>query len=183
VILTKWIIIGRRRDGRYPWDKSSYCQRWQIHLALSRFIYKGYGNGGVLAPLTGTIYIVWYFRALGAKIGKNCAIYASGKAGLMTEPDLVHVSFTPCFTSFFMLIHSQLGDDVNLDDCSVVAHINSRGNFALNSLKIGNGYAICRYLRCVFLIHLFPVAPCAPVPDFSREPRWRTAACSANILS
>jgi hypothetical protein len=101
VVLTKWIIIGRRRDGRYPWDKSSYCQRWQIHLVLSRFIYKGYGNGGVLAPLTGTIYIVWYFRALGAKIGKNCAIYASGKAGLMTEPDLVHVSFTPVFYLFF----------------------------------------------------------------------------------
>ncbi|KAJ7607839.1 acetyl-CoA synthetase-like protein [Mycena polygramma] len=125
VILTKWIVIGRRRDGRYAWDKSSYCQRWQLHLVLSRFIYKGYGNGGVLAPLTGTVYIVWYLRALGAKVGKNVAIYAGGKAGLMTEPDLVH-----------------LGDNVCLDDCSVVAHINSRGNFALNSLKIGAGCAL-----------------------------------------
>ena len=33
----------------------------------------------------------------------------------------------------------QLGDDVCLDDCSVVAHINSRGRFSLNQLKIGNG--------------------------------------------
>ncbi|KAJ7833753.1 hypothetical protein B0H13DRAFT_2212517, partial [Mycena leptocephala] len=40
----------------------------------------------------------------------------------MTEPDLV-----------------QLGHNVALDDCSVVAHINSRGNFALNSLKMGMG--------------------------------------------
>ncbi|KAF7370972.1 Peroxisomal-coenzyme a synthetase [Mycena sanguinolenta] len=125
VVVTKWLVIGRRKEGRYSWDKSSYCQRWQIHLTLSRFIYKGYGNGGVLAPLTGTVYIVWYFRALGAKIGKNCAIYAGGKAGLMTEPDLV-----------------ELGDNVNLDDCSVVAHINSRGHFALNSMKIGNGCAL-----------------------------------------
>ncbi|KAF7357014.1 Peroxisomal-coenzyme a synthetase [Mycena venus] len=125
VVVTKWIVIGRRREGRYSWDKSSYCQRWQLHLTLSRFIYKGFGNGGVLGPITGTVYIVWYFRALGAKIGKNCAIFAGGKAGLMTEPDLVH-----------------LGDNVNLDDCSVVAHINSRGNFALNSLKIGNGCAL-----------------------------------------
>ncbi|KAJ7272639.1 acetyl-CoA synthetase-like protein [Mycena haematopus] len=125
VVVTKWLVIGRRQDGRYSWDKSSYCQRWQIHLVLARFIYKGYGNGGVLAPLTGTVYIVWYLRALGAKIGKNCAIYAGGKAGLMTEPDLV-----------------ELGNNVNLDDCSVVAHINSRGNFALNSLKIGNGCAL-----------------------------------------
>lgn len=34
-----------------------------------------------------------------------------------------------------------MGDNVSLDDCSVVAHINSRGNFSLNTLKIGNGYA------------------------------------------
>jgi len=125
VVATKWMVIGRRRDGRYPWDKSSYCQRWQLHLTLSRVLHKGYGNGGLLVPLTGSVYIVWYLRALGAKIGKNCAIYPGGRAGLMTEPDLV-----------------QLGNDVNVDDCSVVAHINSRGNFALNSLRIGNGCAL-----------------------------------------
>lgn len=122
VIVTKWLVIRRRRPGRYEWDKSSYCQRWQLHLTLARPLYKGYGNGGVLAPLTGTTFIVWYFRALGAKIGRNCSIYPGGKAGLMTEPDLV-----------------ELGDKVALDNCSVVAHINSRGNFALNPLKIGNG--------------------------------------------
>ncbi|KAG7445147.1 AMP-dependent synthetase and ligase [Guyanagaster necrorhizus] len=125
VIVTKWIIIGRRNVGKYEWDKSSYCQRWQLHLVLSRPLYKGYGNGGILLPMTGTVFIVWYLRALGAKIGKNCAIYVGGKAGLMTEPDLV-----------------ELGDDVSLDNCSVVAHINSRGNFALNGLKIGTGCAM-----------------------------------------
>ena len=44
---------------------------------------------------------------------------------LMTEPDLV-----------------ELGNNTSLDDCSVVAHINSRGHFALNRLVIGNGYAV-----------------------------------------
>ncbi|KAF8887354.1 acetyl-CoA synthetase-like protein [Infundibulicybe gibba] len=122
VILTKWIVIGRRRAGRYEWDRSSYCQRWQLHLVLSRPLYKGYGSGGVLAPLHGSAYIVWYLRALGARIGKNCSIFAGS---LMTEPDLV-----------------ELGDDVNLDDCSVVAHINSRGIFALNNLKLGHGCAL-----------------------------------------
>lgn len=43
----------------------------------------------------------------------------------MTEPDLV-----------------ELGDRVSLDDCSVVAHINSRGKFALNKLRIGTGCAL-----------------------------------------
>ncbi|KAJ7034277.1 acetyl-CoA synthetase-like protein [Mycena alexandri] len=125
VVATKWIVIGQRRDGQYAWDTSSYCQRWQLHLVLSRFIFKGFGNGGVLGGLTGSAYFVWYLRAMGARIGKNCALYPGGRAGLMTEPDLV-----------------QLGDNVSLDDCSVVAHINSRGNFALNSLEIGNGCAM-----------------------------------------
>lgn len=25
-ILAKWLIIGRRKEGSYPWDKSSYCE-------------------------------------------------------------------------------------------------------------------------------------------------------------
>ncbi|KAF5338042.1 hypothetical protein D9758_014244 [Tetrapyrgos nigripes] len=125
VILTKWLIIGRRRPGKYSWDESNYCQRWQLHLTVSRPLYKGHGIGGVLQPLCGTVYMVWFFRAMGAKIGKNCALYPGGKVGLMTEPDLI-----------------EIGRDVNLDDCSVVAHINSRGNFALNPLKIGNGCAM-----------------------------------------
>ncbi|KDR80877.1 hypothetical protein GALMADRAFT_241361 [Galerina marginata CBS 339.88] len=125
VIATKWLVIKQRRPGRYDWDQSSYCQRWQLHLILSRIMHRGYGYGGVLAPLTGSAYIVWYLRTLGANIGENCAIWAGGRPGLMTEPDLV-----------------ELGDEVNLDDCSVVAHINSRGRFSLNKLKIGNQCAM-----------------------------------------
>ncbi|KAJ3795144.1 acetyl-CoA synthetase-like protein [Lentinula aff. detonsa] len=125
VLLTKWIIIGQRKTGPCPWDESDYCQRWQLHLVLSRPLYKGYGIGGVLGPVTGSAYIVWFFRAMGAKIGSNCCLYPGGKQGLMTEPDLV-----------------EIGNDVTLDNCSVVAHINSRGKFALNPLKIGNGCAM-----------------------------------------
>ena len=141
VIGTKWLVIGRRHEGSCAWDTHSYCklfsllvisgqsltvrragQRWQLHLTLSRLLYRGHGNGGVLAPITGSAYIVWFYRALGAKIGKNCSIWAGGRPGLMTEPDLV-----------------TLGDRVCLDDCSVVAHINSRGKFALNKLSIADG--------------------------------------------
>ena len=118
---TKWIVIGRRRQGSYDWDKSSYCQRWQLHLVLSKPLYRGYGIGGILGAISGSAYIVWFFRALGAKVGRDCAIFAGGRVGLMTEPDLV-----------------ELGDRVALDDCSVVAHINSRGNFSLNKLNIGS---------------------------------------------
>jgi hypothetical protein len=93
LIRSKWVIIGQRHEGQYDWDKSSYNQRWQVHLTLHFFL-SGYGEYGVLAPLSGSVYIVWYLRAMGAKIGRNCFIYAGHKIGFMTEPDLVEVRFS-----------------------------------------------------------------------------------------
>ena len=107
VIVTKWLVIGKRKEGGYDWDQSSYCQRWQVHLVLSRFMAKGFGNGGVLSSLHGSAYVVWFYRAQGARMGKNCAIWANGEGGLMTEPDLVEVrkdltcSSTPSINTFF----------------------------------------------------------------------------------
>ncbi|WFD27979.1 putative NRPS-like protein biosynthetic cluster [Malassezia nana] len=125
VVGTKWMLIGRRREGKYNWDMSSYCQRWQTHLTLQKPAMQGFG-GHIFMNLSGTAYVVWYLRALGARIGKDCAIWASGKPTLqLTEPDLV-----------------TMGDRVSIDDCSVVAHINSRGQFSLNRLRIGDGCAM-----------------------------------------
>ncbi|CEH15707.1 acetyl-synthetase-like protein [Ceraceosorus bombacis] len=125
VVGTKWAVIGRRREGRYDWDKSSYCQRWQLHLTMQRLLGKGFG-GHILGNLSGTVFVVWYLRSLGATVGRNCAIWAGGKPSLqLTEPELV-----------------TMGDRVSLDDCSVVAHINSRGRFSLNKLRIGDGCAM-----------------------------------------
>lgn len=125
VIVTKWAVIGRRREGRYDWDKSSYCQRWQLHLTLQRLLGKGFG-GHLLGHISGSVYAVWYLRSLGANIGKQCSIWAGGKPSLqLTEPELV-----------------TMGNFVTIDDCSIVAHINSRGRFSLNRLVIGDGCAL-----------------------------------------
>ena len=71
---------------------------------------------------TGTYYCALYFRLVGAKIGKDCALFAGGELSLsFTEPDLL-----------------TLGDRVAVDDASLVAHINSRGNFSLNPLVVGD---------------------------------------------
>ena len=61
VVATSWLIIGSRQPGQYDWDQSNYCQMWNLHLTLTQ-IMKGIGNAGVLAPLAGTAYLVWYFR-------------------------------------------------------------------------------------------------------------------------
>lgn len=121
VIAAKWHLLGRRQPGNYDWDKSPYCQNWQLYLTiekLRRYCYRGHG---VLGMLTGTHWLVLYFRALGATIGDDCALFANGRPSLMfTEPDLLTI-----------------GDRTVIDDASVVAHINTRGKFDLNRLEIG----------------------------------------------
>ena len=122
IIGAKWILLGRRMPGNYDWDKSPYCQRWQLFLCIEKLRRNCYRSHGILGFLTGTQWIVLYFKALGADIGKNCALFANGRPSLMfTEPDLI-----------------KLGDRVTVDDASVVAHINTRGKFDLNRLEIGD---------------------------------------------
>lgn len=122
VIGAKWALLGRRMPGNYDWDKSPYCQRWQLLLCIEKLRRNCYRGHGVLGFLTGTQWIVLYFKALGASMGKNCALFANGRPSLMfTEPDLI-----------------KLGDRVTVDDASVVAHINTRGKFDLNRLDIGS---------------------------------------------
>ena len=122
IVAAKWILIGQRQPGNYDWDRSSYCQRWQVFLALERLRRGCFRGHGILGMLTGTHWIVMYFRALGATIGKDCALFANGSPSLyFTEPDLL-----------------TLGDRVVVDDASLVGHLNTRGKFDLNRLSVGN---------------------------------------------
>jgi len=36
-VSAKWLLIGRRTSGPHPWDKDSYCQRWQVN---ERIVYQ-----------------------------------------------------------------------------------------------------------------------------------------------
>ncbi|KAF9766005.1 hypothetical protein IL306_001626 [Fusarium sp. DS 682] len=122
IIASKWLLMGRRTAGNYDWDKSPYCQRWQIFLGIERLRRQCYKGNGILNLLTGTHWMVIYFKLMGAKIGKDCALFVNGTPSLMfTEPDLI-----------------TLGDRVVIDDASVVAHINTRGKFDLNKVEIGD---------------------------------------------
>lgn len=77
---------------------------------------------GLLSLLTGTHWLVWYYRLLGAKIGKDCALYASGSPSLaLTKPDLISI-----------------GDRVAIDNVGIIAHYDVRGKFSMDRIKIGN---------------------------------------------
>lgn len=122
VIASKWALLGSRQPGNHDWDKSSYCQRWQVLLAIEKIRLRCFGGNGILGLLTGTAYCSWYFRALGARVGRDCALFSNGTLSLVfTEPDLL-----------------TLGDRVVVDDASLVGHINSRGKFDLNRLSVGD---------------------------------------------
>lgn len=122
VIAAKWILLGRRQVGNYSWDKSSYCQRWQMVLAIERLHNRAFRRYGILGMLSGTWYCAQYFRLLGATIGKDCAIFAGGRPRMnLTEPDLL-----------------TMGDRVVVDDASLVCHINTKGTFDLNPLAVGD---------------------------------------------
>ncbi|KAJ3020615.1 UNVERIFIED_CONTAM: hypothetical protein HDU68_010093 [Siphonaria sp. JEL0065] len=113
-ISAKWLVIGKRTPGSYDWDKSDYCQRWQLYISLQSM------QSGLLGAVRGSHLLVMYFRALGCNIGENVCLYPTGGDPMMTEPDLISI-----------------GSHTVIDQASVVAHINSRGNFDLNELKIG----------------------------------------------
>lgn len=80
---------------------------------------------------SGTVYAVRHLRALGATVGEDCAIWADSKLSLqLIRPELVAFC-----------------NKVSLDDCSVVAHIKSRGRVLLNTLRIGDGCVVHKVSR------------------------------------
>ncbi|KAL2818783.1 hypothetical protein BDW59DRAFT_181831 [Aspergillus cavernicola] len=122
VIGTKWLVMGRRTEGSYHWDRSSYNQRWQFFLTVESLIKDSYRGIGVLPMLSSTAYLSLYYRLMGAQIGADCALLANGDPNIMlTEPDMV-----------------TLGDRVAVDDASLVCHLNTRGEFELHPLKVGD---------------------------------------------
>jgi acyl-CoA synthetase (AMP-forming)/AMP-acid ligase II/acetyltransferase-like isoleucine patch superfamily enzyme/acyl carrier protein len=122
ILCIKWMVVGRRKEGAFHWDKSSYNQRWQFLLSCETLIKDCYDGTGLLPMISGTAYISWYYRLLGANVGKDCAIHANGSPSIFfTEPDLL-----------------TLGDRVAVDDASLVCHLNSRGGFELHTLNVGD---------------------------------------------
>ena len=58
----KWVLIGRFKPGKYPIWGSFYFRWWIVTRLID------------LLPTTfmrGTVLITWFYRALGAKIGKH----------------------------------------------------------------------------------------------------------------
>lgn len=96
----KWAIVGRRQPGLYAWEHSSYCMRWNLYLTTAVL------RQHMLGYLQGSAYLVMYFRAHGAQIGRDVCLYPTGSDPMMTEPDLVSIGDNACINTSTTLFSS-----------------------------------------------------------------------------
>ena len=112
-LLVKWVLAGNYRRTKERNSKTSY--QWVAWVALEALILDV--EDVVLLELRGTAFLVWWYRALGAKIGKNCTIFA---APLGAEFDLKTIGDNVCFNFNCRLFgHSIEGHALNFGPCDV----------------------------------------------------------------
>lgn len=129
-ICSKWLLLGRREVGEYSWDQNSYCQSWQLYLSVLSIRHFLAGGRDVLDCFLGSWYLVAYFRSQGATIGKNVCLYPNGADPMMTEPEMVTI-----------------GDGACVDSAMLIAHLNTRGQFTLGPLEVGQGCVMRSWAR------------------------------------
>ncbi len=117
VALIKWIVVGRYRPFVRPlW--SGFVWRLEFVNALYEF----FATPLALLALQGTPLLPWYFRLLGARIGRRVYMHTTG----LLEWDLVEV-----------------GDRVALnDDCVLQTHLFEDRVLKASSLYIGADCAV-----------------------------------------
>ncbi|KAL3764325.1 hypothetical protein ACHAW5_008922 [Stephanodiscus triporus] len=116
-LTAKWTLMGKRLEGRYNYDTSSYLQRWEIYQTIANG--REFSHMNLMDFFCGTRFMSAFFRWNGAIIGKDCCLYPAGADPFMTEPDLVF-----------------MGSRCVIDRASIVCHLNTRGNFELAKIVI-----------------------------------------------
>jgi len=79
-VVIKWVVIGRYRAGRYPLWSGYYLRWWFVDVCRKMFLRGIWGSN--------EITLNFYYRMLGAKIGKNARISLEAD---IAEYDLVTI--------------------------------------------------------------------------------------------
>ena len=81
VLVLKWLLLGRVRPGQHAlW--SCWASRWDFHYV----VWNLYGRG-LLAALEGTLFLPWFLRAMGMRIGRG-VVLGEGFAQVV-DPDML----------------------------------------------------------------------------------------------
>lgn len=107
-IAVKWIVVGRYKPGRYPvWG--FYYLRWWV---ASRFQSLSWAE-----MCSGTPLMAWYWRAMGAKVGRNVTIC------------------TPLCTAFDVV---SIGDDTSIGlETQILGYRVEDGHLIIGQVSIG----------------------------------------------
>ncbi len=113
----KWVLIGRYRPCERPlW--SPFVWRTEVVTSLL----DNFASPFFLDLLAGTPHICWFFRLLGAKIGKRVYLDTTE----LTEFDLV-----------------QIGNDVAINlDCTLQTHLFEDRVMKMSAIKVGDGCSL-----------------------------------------
>ena len=111
-IAAKWLIVGRYRAGEKPlWN--NFVWRNELINALHEHLAEPF----LIGALTGTPFVCWYFRLLGARIGRR--VYME----------------TTDFSEFDL---ATIGDEAMLNaDCTVQTHLFEDRVMKMSTVEIG----------------------------------------------
>lgn len=93
VIILKWLLLGRVQPGQHAlW--SCWCSRWD-------FLYVAWGAWArpILANLEGTLWLPWYLRAMGCRIGRRTLL--GGGFAQVVDPDMIEIADDVTFQGLF----------------------------------------------------------------------------------
>jgi non-ribosomal peptide synthetase-like protein len=92
-LILKWLLLGRVRPcNRALW--SSWCCRWDFNYTATHAL-----AIDALAALEGTIWLNWYLRALGVRIGRNVALF--DVSSYCTDPDMLVIRDEATVNGFY----------------------------------------------------------------------------------
>ena len=139
LIAFKWVLIGRYRPCERPlWNHFV----WRTEVVTS--LLDNYASPFFLDLLAGTPYICWFFRLLGAKIGRRVYLDTTE----LTEFDLVHI-----------------GDDVSINlDCTLQTHLFEDRVMKMSTVEVGKG---CNLGAMSLILYDSQLADGASVGDLS----------------
>jgi len=123
--LMKWLIVGRYKPDEQPlW--STFVWRTELMTGF----YENFTLPFFVQHLQGTVFMPWYYRLLGMKIGSRACIMTTD----FTEFDLV-----------------TLGDDVALnEECTIQTHLFEDRVMKLSTVEIGNRVSIGSYTLVLY---------------------------------
>jgi len=80
VVLAKWCLVGRVRPGRYAVHGSLYVRKWIVDRLMDLSL-------DVAGSLHATLYLAPWYRALGARLGRNVEL----STATSSTPDLLEI--------------------------------------------------------------------------------------------